>query len=303
MPKMNTLPWPAEAASYPDDTVRSFVAPGSNWVLDFHGDPMTAGLALFSDGNHHMALEAAVRVFLAANQGVGDIFYTTTPPAPLVDALKGGGLAIGNLCISRKPDVFIGPGNILEALVQDGLVTRHVPFAESRGNVLLVRKGNPKGIVSVADLLSDDVTLTCSNPVTEKASFSVYKEAICNLARDAGVDEDAIVTKLSVAGQSTVHSQVIHHREVPELIGAGHADAAMIYYHLALRYARIFPDLFEFVDIGGILSGQRIDGNPTTRYHVGLVGDGGAWGEQFVAFMQGDVAQQLYEDHGLLRLC
>ena len=84
---------------------------------------------------------------------------------------------------------------------------------------------------------------------------------------------------------------------------AGHADAAMIYYHLALRYTRIFPDLFEFVDIGGILSGQRIDGNPTTRYHVGLVGDGGAWGEQFIAFMQGDVAQQLYEDHGLLRLC
>lgn len=303
MLKMSTLPWPAEAARYPDDTVRAFAAPGSNWVLDFHGDPMTAGLALFSDGNHHMALEAAVQAFLAANPEVGDVFYTTTPPAPLVDALKGSGLAIGNLRISRKPDVFIGPGDILDGLVDDGFVNRHEPFAESRGNVLLVRKGNPKGIVSVADLLSDDVTLTCSNPVTEKASFSVYKEAICNLARDAGVDEDAIATKLSVAGPSTVHSQVIHHREVPELIGAGHADAAMIYYHLALRYARIFPELFEFVDIGRVLSGQRIDGNPTTRYHVGLVGGGGAWGEQFVAFMQGDVAQELYEDHGLLRLC
>ena len=58
---MTPLPWPPEAARYPDDAVRSFVAPGSNWVLDFHGDPHRAGLAIFSDGNHHMALEAVVR--------------------------------------------------------------------------------------------------------------------------------------------------------------------------------------------------------------------------------------------------
>ncbi len=300
---MNSLPWPPEAAEYPDDAVSTFFAPGSNWVLDFHGDPDRAGLALFSDGNHHMALEAAVRAFLAANPDVGDVFYTTTPPAPLVAALKGDGLAIGNLRISRKPDVFIGPDNVLYGLAEEGSVARHVAFAESRGNVLLVRKGNPKGISTVADLLSDDVTLTCSNPVTEKASFAIYKEALCKLARDAGINEEAIVTKLSIAGPNTVHSQVIHHREIPELIGAGHADAAMVYYHLALRYTRIFPDIFEFVDIGGILSGQRTAENVTTRYHVGLVADGGQWGGHFISFMQGNTAQQLYEEHGLLRLC
>jgi len=244
-----------------------------------------------------------VRVLLAANPKVGDVFYTTTPPTALVDALKGDGLALGNLRISRKQDVFIGSDNILKGLVEDGLMTAHVPFAESRGNVLLARKGNPKGISSVADLLADDVTLTCSNPLTEKASFAVYKEAICNLAREAGIDEDAIGTKLSVAGPRTVQSQIIHHREVPELIAAGHADAAVIYYHLALRYTRIFPDIFEFVDIGGVLSGQRSSINPTTRYHVGLVNDSGEWREKFVSFMQGNTAQNLYEEHGLLRLC
>ena len=300
---MNILPWPSEAARYPNDAVRSFIAPGSNVALDFHGDPVKAGLALFSDGNHHMALEASVRAFLAANPKVADVFYTTTPPAPLVDALKGDGLALGNLRISRKPDVFIGPDNILNGLVEDGLMAGHVPFAESRGNVLLVRKDNPMGISSVADLLSDDITLACSNPVTEKASFTVYKEAICNLAQAAGIDEDAIVRKLSVAGPGTAHSQLIHHREVPELIAAGRADAAVIYYHLALRYTRIFPEIFEFVDIGGVLSGQLTARNPTTRYHVGLVADGGQWGEQFISFMQGHTAQDLYEEHGLLRLC
>ncbi len=300
---MSPLPWPSEAAKYPDNDVRAFLAPGSNVLLDFHGDPMTAGLTVFSDGNHHMALEAAVRAFLDANPDVGDVFYTTTPPAPLVDALMmGNGLVLGNLRISRKPDVFIGPRNILEGLVETGHVTRHVPFAESRGNVLLVRKDNPKGITSVADLLSDDVTLTCSNPVTEKASFEVYKEAISNMAQDVGIDKDAIVTKLSVAGPSTVHSQIIHHREVPELISAGYADAAVVYYHLALRYTRVFPDIFDFLDIGGVLSGQHTTKNPITRYHIGLVADGEKWGEYFVSFMQGNTAQNLYEKHGLLRL-
>jgi len=302
-PSIDALRWPPEAARYPGDGVRAFAAAGSNLVLDFHGDPATAGLAVFSDGNHHMALEASVRAFLAANPDAGDVFYTTTPPAPLVDALMGDGLALGNLRISRKPDVFIGPGNILDGLVEAGLMTGHVPFAESLGNVILVRKGNPKGISSVADLLSDDVVVTCSNPVTEKASYSVYAEAAGALAQEAGADKEAVLTKLSTAGPATVHSQVIHHREVPELIGTGRADAAVIYYHLALRYTRIFPDIFELVDVGGVLSGKRSPGNPTTRYHIGLVAGGGRWGRQFVSFMQGETAQELYVAHGLARLC
>lgn len=298
----NSLTWPPEAAQYPDKSVRAFAAQGSNLVLDFHGDPTTAELAVFSDGNHHMALEASVRAFLAANPNAVDVFYTTTPPAPLVDAVKGNGLVIGNLRISRKPDVFIGPGNILDGLVDAGFISRHEPFAESRGNVILIRKGNPKGITSISDLLSEDVTLTCSNPKTEKASYSVYAEAAKGLAQEAGIDGDALVTKLSTAGLKTVHSQIIHHREVPELIGTGQADAAIIYYHLALRYTRIFPDIFELVDIGGAESGERNPLNPTTQYHIGLVADGGKWGKNFVSFMKSKTAQLIYEEHGLQSL-
>ncbi len=296
---MSTLQWPAEAAKYPGDSVRAFSASGSNVALDFHGDPSTAGLAVFSDGNHHMALEASVRAFLEDNPDAGDVFYTTTPPAPLVDALIGDGLAIGNLRITRKPEVFIGPQNIIETLANKKLVTQHAPFAESRGNVLLVRKGNPKEIRTIADLLSDKVTLTCSNPVSEKASFEVYREAANNLAAVSEIDQQTLLTKLSVSGPRTIHSQIIHHREVPELIAAGHADAAIIYYHLALRYTRIFPDIFELIDIGGVLTDGPIAENVTTRYHIGVVGDGGKWGQAFFSFMQGEKAQSLYLHHGL----
>ncbi|MBX2867996.1 MAG: substrate-binding domain-containing protein [Acidiferrobacterales bacterium] len=296
---MNLLRWPHEAAKYPGDTISAFSVPGSNVALDFHGDPATAGLAVFSDGNHHMALEASVRAFLEDNPSAGDVFYTTTPPAPLVTALTGDGLAVGNLRISRKPDVFIGPQNIIEGLFEKGLVTQHAPFAESRGCVLLVRKGNPRAIQSIADLLADEVRLTCSNPVSEKASFEVYREAANNLATAMDVDQEAIITKLSVSGPRTVHSQVIHHREVPELIAADHADAAIIYYHLALRYTRIFPDIFELVDIGNVLTDNPTAENVITRYHIGVVGDGGEWGELFFSFMRDAKAQNLYLHHGL----
>lgn len=298
-----TLAWPPEAAQYPDNTVRPFSAQGSNLVLDFHGDPTKAGLAVFSDGNHHMALEASVRAFLEINPDAFDVFYTTTPPAPLVDALKGDGLVVGNLRISRKPDVFIGPGNILDGLVDAGFINQHEPFAESRGNVILVSKGNPKNITSISDLLSDDVTVTCSNPQTEKASYSVYAETAKGLAEEVGADGNALMAKLSIAGLKTVHSQIIHHREVPELIRAGQADAAIIYYHLALRYTRIFPDIFELIDIGGTLSKERSAKNLITQYHIGIVAGGGKWGKDFVSFMQSNTAQLLYAEHGLNGLC
>lgn len=297
---MTHLPWPPEAARYPDDSVRRFIAPGSNIALDFHGDPAIAELAVFSDGNHHMALEAVIRAFVDSHPDISDVFYTTTPPAPLVDALKGGGLVLGNLRISRRPDIFIGPVGILESLRADGLVAEHAPFAQSRGNVVLVRRGNPKGIESLADLLCDDVILTCSNPVTERASFEVYQETVTTLAPGQGVDPVAINTKLSDAGPRTVHSRVVHHREVPELIGAGTADAAVIYYHLALRYSRIFPDVFEYVDIDGVESNRTSPNHPTTRYHVGRV-TGGRLGKAFFDFIRDETAQSFYAYHGLTR--
>ena len=162
----------------------------------------------------------------------------------------------------------------MDGLVDANLITRHEPFAESRGNVILVRKGNPKDIASISDLLSDDVTVACSNPKTEKASYAVYAEMARGLAREAGADGDAVVAKLSTVGPKTVHSKIIHHREVPELIGAGQADAAIIYYHLALRYTRIFPDIFELVDIGGVLSGERTPQPGTTSGSSRMVASG-----------------------------
>ncbi len=143
---------------------------GTNLALDFHGDP-GGDLVVFSDGNHHMALLDAVRAFRERHDTLG-LFYTTTPPAPLVAALRSGELRLCNLLLSVRPHVFISPGSVLEPLRQQGLLGELRGLLSSRGNVLLVARGNPKAIHGVADLARDDLRLFLSNPETAWGAHS-----------------------------------------------------------------------------------------------------------------------------------
>lgn len=96
---MTTLDWPREAAGSTSPDGARLVQAASNICLDLHGDPQQARLHVFSDGNHHMALAEALRTFLAHHPQVGDVFYATTPPRVVVEALKAGSVHIGNLTV------------------------------------------------------------------------------------------------------------------------------------------------------------------------------------------------------------
>ena len=294
------LIWPTEASCR--DYAQSFrwSHSGSNLCLDFHGNPIAARLVVFSDGNHHMALEACCQAFLKLYPEVNDIFYATTPPGVLVQALQNNGLLLGNLHFDIKPHVFISPKNILDNLQKENFVSSHHAFAKSKGNVLLVRKNNPKKILNISDLFRDDVRLIISNPETEKASYEVYRETLINFAQTENIDIESIENLLR-NDKSTNYSQAIHHREVPQAIYSGQADVALVYYHLALRYTRIFPDDFSYILLDGLESDEgAASTNVTTDYHIGVVGDGGDWGNKFYEFMTSDSALGEYEKHGLV---
>ena len=78
-------------------------------------------------------------------------------------------------------------------------------------------------------------------------------------------------------------------------------DAAIVYYHLALRYKRIFPGTFELIPLGGTEQEPKpLPENRITAIHLGLIRDGGRWGERFAAFMQSRAAAQIYTSHGLV---
>lgn len=295
------LNWPIEAARSSMSNTPSFQHTGSNLILDFHGDPLLAKLVVYSDGNHHMALEESLQEFYQKYPDVMDIFYATTPPSYLVLMLERGSIRIGNLQISAKPHLFISPQNILEKLLKMGKVTSYSPYMQSRGNVLLVRKGNPKSIQSIKDLYRNEVRLFISGP-KENASHSVYKETLVNLARSRKLDAEKLVSMIIVPGKNVIHSKSIHHREAPQALASDQADVTILYYHLALRFTRIFPHLFEMIPLGGSLENPEPEtGNILSHYYIGIVDNGGLWGKQLQNFLLSDRVTEIYQHHGLER--
>lgn len=107
------LNWPIEGAQGSSTTGYQWNQAGSNICLDFHGDPLAAKLVVFSDGNHHMALQACCQAFLKSNPNVNDVFYATTPPRVILESVLQGGAILGNLRLNILPHVFISPENIL----------------------------------------------------------------------------------------------------------------------------------------------------------------------------------------------
>jgi hypothetical protein len=259
---------------------------------------MQAKLVVFSDGNHHMALGDALKAFYLKYPDVRDVFYATTPPAPILDILKKGGIRIGNLTLSLKPHVFIGPPRVLDRLRAKGMLQPHLLLARNQGSVLLIPRANPKQIRSVSDLVRSDVRLFISNPETEKVSYEGYRRTLEGVAVRQGLDPASF--NRAVFGQSAVWGQRIHHREAPEALADRRADAAIVYFHLALRYTRIFPDLFDFLPLGGTKEQPRpFAENRVGKIHMGIVGDGGPWGQHFIEFMLSRTAADIYAGHGL----
>jgi hypothetical protein len=295
-----SLDWPREIAGAGDAAGAGFVQPASNICLDFHGDPLRARLVVASDGNHHMALRDVLAAFLAAHPTVEDIFYSTTPPSVALQWLDKGHVDVGNLRLSARPHVLISPPPVLDQAIAGGHMDVYRPFMRSRGLALLVLKGNPKCICGAGDLLRADVRLFLSNPVREKVSHAVYRLGLRDLAAAEGVALHFLDDPSALADPAKlVLGAAIHHREAPQAVADGVADVAVVFYHLALRYQRIFPEAFELLQPEPWAEDQARE---TGRTDCGLVGDGGTWGAALLDFLATDGVTRTYRAHGLERV-
>lgn len=306
MSRHGILDWPKESARVTATKVEpEFLHYDSNVCLDFHGDPARAKLVVFSDGNHHMALRETLQAFLEKFPATDDVFYLTTPPRVAIEALAAGCVHVGNLRLTLSPHVFISPPAVLARLAADGHMVAHTPFMQSRGNVLLVTRGNPKGISGIKDLLREDVRLFLSNPKTETISYQVYADTLSNLARSQGISLDFLEQSTAagegVVMQRVIYGESIHHREAPQFLVEDRADAAMVYYHLALRYQRIFPDRFEIIWPSELNEPFSTADQVISQFNCGLIGEGGVWGQKLIEFLLSDAVTAIYQRHGLQR--
>lgn len=287
-----SLAWPVEASQSINEQDTWYSTP-ANLCLDFHGDPGNADLSIFSDGNHHMALAEALQGFRHAHPDIKDIFYMTTPPSVVMTMLNKGGIYLGNLHISARPNILIGPDNVIDAIGKTRTYMAEADYMQSRGCALIIAHGNPKGISGIEDLGRSDIRIACSNPETESASYQVYRDTALQLLGNR--PDPSFFTHQD---QRMVFSKRIHHREVPRLISTQQADVALVYYHLALRYARIFPRQIDYMPLADE-NQDTFPGHIITRYKIAQL-DRQDKSSQLYTFLCSQPVREIYIHHGLL---
>jgi molybdate transport system substrate-binding protein len=297
-PAAARMPWPPELpAALPGATF--YMSDKSNVVLDFHGSVQDPDLVIFMAGNQYPVLPeliAAFREWIASQPGhrgarVERIFYATTPPGRLIDAMESGRLALGNFWIDVRPDalwpdVFMTGPRQQRRLLAGKHVADWSVYARNRGVVLLVRTGNPKNIRGVSDLAREEVRVAISSQTREPASFESY----ANTLRAQG---GAQFPELLLKKPSTTSPAAVHHRENPQFIYDGVADVAPMYYHFGAYLKTRMPQHFDYVALPQ-------EGNFRDALAISLIRNAPhrAAAQAWIDFIRSDSAAAVYERYG-----
>src|SRR5215469_6139364 len=197
------LVWPVVTKLPPG--IRSF-AGHTDTVPDIAGRIGTPpGLVIFTEGDHLMVLlsDDIIGAFPSwaksqpqyADLDLGNIVVVTLPQPVVVQMIRTGGIALGNLTldVSRKsgfyPDIVMAGPEPLRATRRLGAIEPKARFfAKNRGPALLVRKGNPLGINSLIDIVRTRARIALPNAAEEAARLR-YRSAIEGLIGKSAADE------------------------------------------------------------------------------------------------------------------
>ena len=309
------LDWPADGGNQEP----SLSEPTANLINDLHGEINQCDMILTTAGNYHMALKELWDLYLTKFLAGGSLlnwFYTTSPPVAK-QQIENGLVRFGNVTLRCRPQIAVGPKGLINSLVDAGFTTGDaVPISTTRGNVLLVKKGNPKKIFTIWDLGRNDIRVVTPNPLTEPGSFTLYANSVYGIARNdrtppPGMSAEGLFNAIFNGSGSDVEKWLagkrIHHREIPWSVVYGKADAAVIFYHLALHAVTTFPDLFEIVPLGGTPTAPKpMPGNLTETLFAIIIKSN--WSEKqlnaaerLMVLFQSDEFNSILKRHGLDR--
>lgn len=263
-----------------------FTVPSADQVLDLHGDPGNAQLVIFAAGNQFMVMPSLLRAFQARHPEIARIYYETLPPGVVVDQVYGGDLRVGNLLISAKPDVLLAGANGMRRLHKSGYVDSWIPYASNQ-LAIMVRRGNPLNVHSLADLGRSDVRVVMPNPKWEGVAEQV--QTAYEKAGGAPLVREIMLTKVS---NGTTILTRIHHRQTPMFLLESKADAGPVWISEAL-YARRIGEPLSFVRIP---QGENV----TAAYDAAVLRGAphSAAAQAFVDFLETPEARAIYESFG-----
>jgi Bacterial extracellular solute-binding protein len=183
---------------------------------------------------------------------MGNVVVVTLPQPIVVEMVRTGGIALGNLTLDVTrasgfyPDIVLGGAAPLQQLRKLGVLEPQARFfSRNRGRALLVRKGNPLGINALGDVARTGARLAQADAV-EAGARAGNRAAIEGLIGKPAADAFFANEVEHFPGRLG-----ITHRDVPEMLARGYADVGLTQYHLISYWARTFPTLFELVAIAG----------------------------------------------------
>jgi len=160
-------------------------------VLDLHGSVQDPDLVIFMAGNQYRVLPELLPAFREwvrtqprhRTARVARIFYATTPPGRLIDAMDSASCpwaTTGSTCgpTSSGPTVFMTGPRQQRRLRKSNYIDGWSVYTRNRGVVLLVAGRKPEGIRGIRDLMRDDVRVAISSPEREPASYESYSNTL-----------------------------------------------------------------------------------------------------------------------------
>lgn len=252
-----------------------------------------AELILWLAGNQFFAMDDVVRAFQAQHRGM-DVGLITLPPGLLLSAIEKGGWTYEGQDYAGRPDVYssVNLGH-LKKLKQQGLMRDYAIHMHNE-MVLLVAKGNPKGIRGIADLKRGDVRTSMPNPVNE-GIMQFYGRKV--LERH-GLWPHISGGKECFSCQTTPNNwfTAVHHRETPDRILAGSADTGIVWATEALEALRL----------GKSVDSVKLPPEDSLRdevaYAIGALtaGPRQAAAARYLAFLATPQAQAAYAKYGFV---
>jgi len=253
----------------------------------------SADLILFMAGNQFMVMKEIVSVFKKEYPDIQKIFYETLPPGlELKQILSGGALFRGEK-VDVHADIYSSVNEkAMETLKEAGHILKEDYHLYLHNRLtLMVQKGNPARITSVADLGRDSIRISQPDPANEDIAFHII-----DMYRQAGGDElvHRIMEKKRVEG--TTIFTVVHHRETPLRILKKTVDVGPVWATEAI-HAKASDLSFDVVE-----PGEDLDQRKRINYYICKLKHARhpENADKFIEFIRSSDAQQIYQKYGFM---
>ena len=253
----------------------------------------SADLVLFMAGNQFMVLKEIVSAFKKEYPDIQKIFYETLPPGlELKQILSGGALFRGEK-IDVHADIYSSVNEkAMETLIEAGHILKEDYHLYLHNRLtLMVQKGNPARIKSVADLGRGSIRISQPDPANEDIAFHII-----DMYRQAGGDELVHRIMEKKRAEGTTIFTVVHHRETPLRILKKTVDVGPVWATEAI-HAKASDLSFDVVE-----PGEDLDQRKRINYYICKLKHSRhpENADKFIEFIRSSDAQQIYQKYGFM---